>query len=211
MTAIADQPACRLYLTTPPELASGGVALRDFLARFEPAAAAIDIACLLIAAPAEAKDAAVAEIAKPLIAAAQSRDIAALLSGRAELARELGADGIHLDGTAMEADALLRTFRWARKTLGDDAIVGALCPPERHAAMEIAEADAAYVGFAGPEIPELIGWWGEMMTTPCIAFGSFTPESAGALAKSGADFIAPDPAIWQDPDALRRLAAALNA
>jgi thiamine-phosphate pyrophosphorylase len=211
VTAIADQHSCRLYLTTPPELVSGGVLLRDFLAAFERAAGALDVACLLIAAPEGAGDAAVADLARPLIAAAQSRDIAALLGGRPALAKALGADGVHLDGAGMSSDALLRLYREARKTLPEDAILGALCPPERHAAMELAEAGADYVGFAGPAATELIAWWGEMMTTPCIAFGRFDAGTARELAKAGADFLAPDPAAWTTPDLLPALAAAIRA
>lgn len=207
MTAIADAPACRLYLTTPPELVSGGVLLRDVLARFEQAAASVDIACLLVAAPDGASDDALAAVARPLIAAAQAREIAALLPGRAALAKTLGADGVHLDLAAADTETLLRAYRDARKTLPEDAIVGVLCPPERHAAMEVAEAGANYVGFAGPEAPALCAWWGEMMTVPCVAFGRFDPATAGALAGGGADFIAPEPELWNRVDPLAELAA----
>jgi thiamine-phosphate pyrophosphorylase len=164
-----------------------------------------------IGAPIDAADEAVAEIARPLIAAAQARDIAALLDARPALALRLGADGVHLDGAGLDAEALVKLYRATRNALGEDAILGALCPPERHAAMEIAELDAAYVGFAGPDLDALIAWWGEMMTTPCVAFGSFTPETAAALARSGADFLAPGAEIWRESSALAALGAAIRA
>jgi len=175
-----------------------------------------DVACLLIAAPPDARDDDVAAIAQPLIRAAQARDVAALLSGRAALAKELGADGVHLDLRAVAEHEAMRTYRDARKELSEDAIVGALCPPERHAAMELAEAGAAYVGFdlAAPEAAELIGWWGEVMTVPCVAFGRFDAATAAALARSGADFVAPEPELWKhvDPDGeLAALGAAIHA
>jgi thiamine-phosphate pyrophosphorylase len=209
VTAIADREPCRLYLTTPPELVSGGVLLRDVLERFERALAAADVACLLIAAPADATDEAVRTIADPLIRGAQEKDVAALLAGRAALAKSLGADGVHLDLRAANAGDALRAYRDARKTLAEDAIVGALCPPERHLAMEVAEAGADYVGFdiAAPEAVAAIAWWGEMMTVPCVAFGPVTPETAAALAASGADFIAPEPELWSGVDPAGTLAA----
>jgi len=202
VTAIPDAEPCRLYLTTPPELVSGGVLLRDFLARLEQALDIADIACLLIAAPDSVGDQDLALIAQPLVRAAQMRDTAALLSGRPALAKTLGADGVHLDLPALSADEALRAYRGPRKALGEDAIVGALVPPERHAAMELAEAGADYIGFdvAAADATDLIAWWGEVMTVPCIAFGRFDAVSAAVFARSGADFIAPAPFIWSRAD-----------
>ena len=60
----------------------------------------------------------------------------------------------------------------------------------------------------------LIAWWGETMTVPCIAFGRVDPPAATALARSGADFIAPEPEVWKrvDPAAeLAKLQAAIRA
>jgi thiamine-phosphate pyrophosphorylase len=182
--------------------------LRDFLARFAPALGAADIACLLIDAPNDTGDEAVAEIARPLGDIAQARGVATLLSGRAVLTKRIGADGVHLDLRAQDEAAALRLYRDARKEIGPDAIVGALCAPQRHMAMEVAERDADYVGFAleTGEAPGLIAWWAEVMNTPCIAFGIDEPEQAGALAADGADFIALSAALWTSPDPAARLA-----
>jgi thiamine-phosphate pyrophosphorylase len=175
-----------------------------------------DVACLLIAAPDGARDDDLRAIAEPLIRAAQAREVAALLFGRAALAQALGADGVHLDLRAVPAGDAMRAYREARKMLADDAIVGVACPPERHLAMELAEAGADYVGFdlAAAEAAETIAWWGEIMTVPCIAFGPLDPATASALARSGADFIAPEPGLWSrvDPDGeLTALQAAIRA
>jgi thiamine-phosphate pyrophosphorylase len=168
-----------------------------------------DVACLLIAAPDGTPDEDLRAIAEPLIRAAQARDVAALLFGRAALAQALGADGVHLDLRAVPAGDAMRSYREARKTLADDAIVGVACPPERHLAMELAEAGADYVGFdrAAPEAAETIAWWGEIMTVPCIAFGPMDPTTATALARGGADFIAPEPDLWSRVDPAGELAA----
>ena len=163
---------------------------------------AADVACLRIAAAPDAHDDAVAAIAQPLIRAAQARDVAALLAGRPGLAKWLGADGVHLDLRALSPEDGMRAYRDSRKALPDDAIVGTACPPERHLAMEVAEAGADYVGFdlAAVEAADTLAWWGEMMTVPCIAFGAMDPTAAAALARGGADFIAPEPELWNRVD-----------
>jgi thiamine-phosphate pyrophosphorylase len=168
-----------------------------------------DVACLLIAAPIDARDADIGAIAEALIRAAQARDVAALVSGRAALAKTLGADGVHLDLTAASHDEAMRAYRDARKALAEDAIVGTACPPERHLAMEVAEAGADYVGFdlAAPDAAATLAWWGEMMTVPCVAFGHLDPAAARELARNGADFIAPEPAVWNGVDPAGDLAA----
>jgi thiamine-phosphate pyrophosphorylase len=177
--------------------------------RLATALQAADVACLLIAAQIGTSNEALAAIAQPLIRVAQSRDVAALLPGNAALAKWLDADGVHLDLRACDTMEALRVYREARKALAEDAIVGTLCPAERHLAMEIAEAGADYVGFdlAEPEATAIIAWWGEMMTVPCIAFGRIDPATAGALARNGADFVAPEPDVWNRADAAADLAA----
>jgi thiamine-phosphate pyrophosphorylase len=103
----------------------------------------------------------------------------------------------------------MRACRDARKASAADAIVGTLCPPERHLAMEVGEDGADYVGFdlAAADAAEVIAWWGEMMTVPCVAFGAADPQAAAAFAKSGADFIVPEPEVWSRVDPVRDLAA----
>jgi thiamine-phosphate pyrophosphorylase len=190
--------------------------LRDFLQHFERALEVADVACLLVAAEGAPRDADVAAVAEPLLRIAQARDVAVLLAGRDALAKSLGADGVHLDLRALSSGEALRAYRDARKALSEDAIIGVACQPERHVAMEVAEAGADYVGFdcSAPETAELIGWWGEIMTVPCVAFGAGDPPVAAALAQSGADFIAPEPDLWSrvDPPAdLASLQAAIRA
>lgn len=192
---------------TPPELVSGGVPLHDFIVQFEAALGAADIACLLIDAPADMRDDALAEVARPLNQIAQARGIATLVPGRVGAAQRLGTDGIHLDLRAVDDAAALRAYRDARNALGPEAIIGALCPPQRHAAMEVAELDADYIGFSleAAETPDLIAWWAEMMNTPCVGFGAVEPTEATLLAESGADFVAIAASLWTAPDPARKL------
>jgi thiamine monophosphate synthase len=50
-----------------------------------------------------------------------------------------------------------------------------------------------------------------MMTVPCIAFGRIEPATAAALARDGADFIAPEPDAWSGVDPSTALAALQTA
>ena len=69
-----------------------------------------------------------------------ARDVAFLINDHAELAAELGADGVHVGADDTPYDE-------ARRLVGDDAIVGVSCYASRHDAMIAAEAGADYVAF----------------------------------------------------------------
>jgi len=133
---------------------------------------------------------------KQLVDLAQSKGAAALLFGDADLARQLGADGVHLqDGRDLED-----RYRAARKTLGSNKIVGAHVS-SRHDAMVLGEQGADYVAFGLlPEFAqwseearerqcELIAWWAELFEVPCVALQIGTKDEAPMLANAGADFV----------------------
>ena len=139
-----------------------------------------------------------------LRALVQERDVAFILNDRPDLALELGCDGVHLGQQDTPA-------REARRLLGDDRIVGVTCHNSRHLAMEAAEAGADYVAFGAfhpsatkepPTIadPEILGWWSEIMTVPCVAIGGITVDNCGPLIEAGADFIAVSAGVWQHPE-----------
>ena len=193
-----DEPIARLYLIAP------GDAPAD---RVTAALAAGDVACLLLHGAGAAS--------RPLVEAAQALGCAVLLEDDAGLARELGADGVHLGPGGH--------VKQARKTLPEDAIVGAFCGHSRHEAMLAGEAGADYVAFAGREDsadaaadPALLAWWQTMMELPCVAMGPIGLAEVGALVEAGADFVALEAAVWDHPDgpaaavaeAQRRLEAA---
>src|SRR5262249_60804456 len=89
----------------------------------------------------------------------------------------------------------------ARALMGATHIVGVTCHASRDLAMEAAEAGADYVAF-GAFFPtttkvsghsadlEILRWWSEIMTVPCVAIGGITPENCGPLVAAGADFLA---------------------
>jgi thiamine-phosphate pyrophosphorylase len=138
-----------------------------------------------------------ADEAKPLLQRARQAGVTALLLDDAELARALGADGVHLVAAGDPEAA----YRAAREALGGDRAVGVDAGVSRHAAMVLAEAGADYVGFGAPlhlkdrdkarvRRAEMVAWWTPIFEVPCVAFDVETCEEAAALAADGADFVA---------------------
>ena len=164
---MTDQPAsCQLYAV----IEAGPGAPERLSAALEAA----DLAAALIVP--EAGLELDAGAAKPLVDLAKRAGAAALILADAQLARALGADGVHL-GTLKD---LQRSYREAREVLGSASVVGADAGISRHAAMLLAEAGADYVGFGAPahlkdrekaraRRGELVLWWAEIFQVPCVA------------------------------------------
>jgi thiamine-phosphate pyrophosphorylase len=134
---------------------------------------------------------------------AQARGVAFLLNDRPDLAAATGCDGVHVG----QEDA---TYAEARQAMGPDRIVGVTCHDSRHLAMEAADQGADYVAFGAffatgtkqPKTkaePELLAWWSELMTVPCVAIGGITVENCRALVEAGADFLAVVAGVWDYP------------
>ena len=114
------------------------------LDRLTVALSAAEFASMLILPPAGGTlDAATA---RPLIEAAQEKNVAALIADDAQLARTLRADGVHLSATKKLADA----YAEARSILGRVGIVGVDPGISRHDAMTLAEDGADYLAFGAP-------------------------------------------------------------
>jgi len=189
--------ACELYLISPPDLGD------DFSDRLIRALDAAPVAAFQLRMK-DAEDSAIIAVAERLIPICAERDCAFILNDRADLAAQLGADGVHLgrsDGAIKDARALL----------GKDAQIGATCHDSRHFAMEAGEAGADYVAFGAfyasetkgtthrPEA-EILSWWSNMFVLPCVAIGGITADNAAPLIEAGADFLAVSGAVWNHPD-----------
>lgn len=142
--------------------------------------------------------------ASKLMPIAQKAGVAFIVNDRPDLAKKLGADGVHVG----QEDA---SYAEARALLGADAIVGVTCHDSRHLAIEAAEAGADYVAFGAfyptstkeaktRAEPELLTWWQEMMQSPCVAIGGITVENGGPLVQAGADFLAVASGVWDHPE-----------
>jgi thiamine-phosphate pyrophosphorylase len=200
--------SCRLYLITPPKLD-----LSTFPDRLAAALDAGDVACLQLRLK-EVPDDEVRRATEALMPVAQARGVAFLVNDRPDLAAELGADGAHVGQQDM-------AYAEARRLLGAERIVGVTCHDSRHLAMEAAEAGADYVAFgaffptATKEAkfhaqPELLAWWQEIFTTPCVAIGGITVENCAGPIRAGADFLAVVSAVWDCPDGPAAAVRAFN-
>ena len=189
---------CRLYLITPPAFEP-----RRFSELLKAALVAGDVATLQL----RLKDVADDEIrraAELLMPIAQKAGAAFLLNDRPDLAAEFGADGVHIGQDDMP-------YKQARALLGGRSIVGVTCHDSRHLAIDAAEGGADYVAF-GAFFPtstkepntratiELLRWWSELMTVPCVAIGGITIDNAPRLIKAGADFLAVSAGVWSHPE-----------
>lgn len=190
--------ATRLYLITPPALDPAGFA--DLLGI---ALDAGDVACVQLRLK-DADDDTIRRAAERLVPVAQSRGVAFLMNDRPDLALATGCDGVHVG----QQDA---SYTEARRLLGPERIVGVTCHTSRHLAIDAAEAGADYVAFGAffpsgskdarhHAEPEILRWWSEIMTVPCVAIGGITPENCGPLAAAGADFLAVIGAVWNHPE-----------
>jgi len=195
--AMADIEQPQIYLVTPPD--------------FEPdvfsgrLAAVLDqhaVACLRLSLATRDEDR-IARAADACREVTHARDVALVIDSHIMMVERLGLDGVHLlDGP--------RSVRAARKTLGDDAIVGAFCGTSRHDGISAGEAGADYVGF-GPVGATALGdgrtadrdlftWWSEMVELPVVAEGAMDATAVASLAPVS-DFLAFGEEIWREADA----------
>lgn len=190
---------CRLYLISPPSLAA------DFAAQLDAAFEAGDVAAfqLRLKGADEAQIVSAIEQLKPVCAA---HGVAFILNDRVDLVAAHGLDGVHLGQDDMP-------FAQARAMLGAQASIGISCHDSKHLAMEAGEAGADYVAFGafhatksktpdklaryGTPTIELLEWWAQNTTVPCVAIGGMTPQNCGPHVRAGADFIAAITAVWE--------------
>ena len=208
-----ERPPCRLYLITPPAIPDLAAFAHDLAAALD----AGDVAALQIRLK-PADDAAILAAVEALKPVAQARGVAVILNDRPDLAARSGCDGVHLG----QSDASIAE---ARDRMGRDAMIGVTCHDSRELAMDAAEAGADYVAFGAfyptatketvhrPD-PEILSIWQETVEVPCVAIGGITAETAGELARAGADFVAVSAAVWSHPGgpaaAVRELHEALH-
>jgi thiamine-phosphate pyrophosphorylase len=188
----------RLYLITPPSFA-----LEDFAAELAHALDAGDVAAVQLRMK-DVGDGPILKAAERLLPIVQRAGAAFILNDRPDLAKRVGADGVHVGQDDMP-------YKEARALLGKDAMVGVTAHDSRHLAMEAAEAGADYVAFGSMfptttkeaktrAAPELIQWWAELMEIPCVAIGGITVANAPILVEAGADFLAVSAGVWRHPD-----------
>lgn len=184
---------CRLYLISPQEV--GG----SFPDRLKSVAGDDAVAAFQLRVK-DVTEHELARLAEPLQRICADAGIAFIVNDSMQLAKRLGADGVHLgqqDGDIREARALL----------GPQAQIGVTCHDSRHLAMAAGEAGADYVAFGAfyptttkPSLyrPNLaiLSWWSSVFEVPCVAIGGINPGNAKPLIDAGADFLAVCQAVW---------------
>ena len=199
---MADPEIPQIYLLTPPEFE-----LSTFPGVLASVLDAHDIACLRLTMATRDEDR-LSRAGDVLREVAHARDVAIVIDSHIGLAETLGLDGVHLPDGA-------RNLRKVRKTLGNDAIVGAFCGASRHDGMTAGEAGADYVAF-GPvgatslgdgtrAEDELFAWWSEMIEVPVVAEGALDADRVRQLAPV-TDFFGIGEEIWREDDPAAALA-----
>ena len=195
---------CRLYLISPPEIND----VKKFAVTVDEAFSAGDVACFQLRLKDRqgnsAPDDAIVDCARVLLPIAQAYEVAFLINDRPDLAKRVGADGVHLG----QSDG---SVQMARDVLGADASIGVTCHNSKALGFEAGERGADYAAFGAffptttketkyTATPALLEAWSFSTTMPSVAIGGITPENCGALIVAGADFLAVSSAVWEHPD-----------
>jgi thiamine-phosphate pyrophosphorylase len=204
---------CRLYLITPPV-----IDLATFPDALAAALDAGDVAALQLRLK-PADDDLIRRAAERLLPVAQSRGVAVVMNDSPPLAVATGCDGVHVGQSDTKA-------REARRIIGPDRQLGVTCHASRDLAISAAEESADYVAFGAffptgtketqhRADPEILEWWSEMMTLPCVAIGGIQAANCAPLVRAGADFLAVVSAVWGHADGpaagVRAMQAAIAA
>lgn len=191
-------PGCQLYLVTPPAFDPGA-----FADALKAALDAGPVACLQLRLK-DVDDDAIRQAADVLMPICHRHDVAFLVNDRPDLARAVGADGVHVG----QEDT---TYAEARLIMGPDATVGVTCHNSVHLAMEAAEAGADYVAF-GAFFPtqtkdpkstaelDTLRSWSLATVVPSVAIGGITVGNCPPLIEAGVDFLAVVGGVWAHPD-----------
>jgi len=199
----------RLYLITPPILPD------NFTDTLKAVFEAGDIACLQLRLKQATSDALILQAADKLMPIAQTHRVAFLINDRPDLAKQCGADGVHIGQQDMP-------YAQARALVGAGAIIGVTCHNSRHLAMLAAEAGADYVAFGAfyptttksppsQAEPAILQWWQTCMQPPCVAIGGITTQNAAPLIAAGADFLAVCQGVWHAPKGAPEAVKQFNA
>jgi len=184
----------RLYLITPPQFD-----LDDFSAAVTEALNGGDVASVQLRMK-ESEDGEIINAARVLMPICHAKDVAFIINDRADIAKKVGADGVHIGQEDM-------SLKEAREIVGDNQIIGVTCKDSKHLSMTAGEQGADYVAFGSfyptttkftttIATPETLKWWQDLFEIPCVAIGGITAENAAEMAAAGADFIAVCSGVW---------------
>lgn len=189
---------CGLYLISPPD-----IQLENFSVTLSEALKTGVVSCFQLRLK-NSDDASIKTASEMLLPICQNHDVPFIINDRPDLAAQLGAGGVHIGIEDI-------SYRDARRLVGDDAIIGVSCYNSRHTAMIAAEQGADYIAF-GAFFPtatktprtraelELLSWWHQTTTIPCVAIGGISVNNCTPVIEAGADFIALISGVWDHPE-----------
>jgi thiamine-phosphate pyrophosphorylase len=183
--------SCRLCLALPEKRGA------DFAERLDDALSAGDVACLFVDPgndPATLTD---------LIGIAQRHGVAAIVVGDVATARQLGADGVHIESGLPDLKTAVTAGR-PGLMVGSGGIAG------RDRAMRVGELDPDYLFFGrldgdtGPHIfpkaLDLATWWSDLFELPAVVMGGAGLDSVAEAAAAGIEFVCLRRAVWEHAD-----------
>ncbi len=203
---VRNETGTQLYLIIPADMN------RDLVLQFAQSEDFGTLACALLQSGHDGK--VERGVCETLLCFAHAANIALLVQDDISAAAELGADGVHI----VAGESL---YSEARSALGDDAIIGVDCGLSRHSGLMFGEMGADYIAFnesanATPDgtisgVEDMIAWWSQIVTVPCVAWDITSADAARRLANAGADFIAMGEAFWAHADGPARALAQFSA
>ena len=154
------------------------------------------------------------KLAEKVVPLIQQAGAAALVAGDSRVAGRARADGLHVAGGVEDLGEAIEKH-------APKLIVGGGNAQDRHRALEIGDLQPDYVFFgkldgdikpqAHPKNLALAEWWASMVEIPCIVMGGTNPESALAIAETGAEFAALRLAVFAEPGRAASIVQEVNA
>lgn len=157
-------------------------------------------------------------LGRELLKLTRRYDVPLIINDSPELAKEIGADGVHLGGD----DTSIKN---ARAILGDEVIIGVSCYNQIERGLNAVQNGADYVAFGTPYYtptkperePTSIEVLKEAVYVisqiPIFAIGGITKENASEILGTGVDGIAVITSVFGSPDpenAARELVSICN-
>jgi len=157
-------------------------------------------------------------LGRELLKLTRRYDVPLIINDSPELAKEIGADGVHLGGD----DTSIKN---ARAILGDEAIIGVSCYNQIERGLNAVQNGANYVAFGTPYYtptkperePTSIEVLKEAVYVisqiPIFAIGGITKENASSILGTGVNGIAVITSVFGSPDpenAARELVSICN-
>ncbi|QEE21961.1 thiamine phosphate synthase [Youhaiella tibetensis] len=185
--------SAQIFLVAPAD-----ADIAAFAPILEGALASVPVSALFLPRGARSENA-YKDFVKTVAPIAQSEGCAVLIEGEPGWVRTLGADGLHVFGSAKALPAT----REAAAALKPQMIVGAGPAASRHDAMGLGELDIDYVLF-GPlegalsaEARDMASWWAQTMEVPAVLSD---PQADGETADAaGCEFLAVGESVWKAP------------